>query len=807
MGLLGIEISLRLTSARRRTRQRVSLHQRRRFNRVERTYATIVATGRLVVLVACLLSLSTGSGEARPRGERDHDASLAATATVEPRSVGRGGTQIGDLENRLTLAQRSDAPSSASAPPSVGGVALSRTPAAETERQRTAAESLASELTSPLRAELNAVQSAAERERIKQTQALEQERHRTNELARELAAVRAELDAAERIRAHTMHAIEVGIQQAQALDEEREKASNLAGELSFLKAELVVAQLALSRAIQEPEAKVTEDRFVENRDKYEMFAPVVASLGMVFAAAPPGAPAVIAPTAEIQQKQALERQLADRRDKAEALARELTSVRTDLDAARKVASEAAEARSAEIEQKQALEQQLKQKRDEADAAASQLTSLQAELDTARTAASEATKASAAEAQHGQALERELNQQRSKTDAVAAELSSLRVEFDTARTAAAKAVTADAAQRDAIERESEKQRSSAEALAGELTSLRGELDVARTSASTAAKANATEVEQKQALERELGQQRDRVDALARETASLKKQLDAARTAAPETTRTAATEAARTVDAARGEAGKALDKERVKTETLSRELASERKLAEERSTRLAAAYAEMLQVTEANNTTAAEQKQALVNERQRADTVTAELASVRTQLEAANRKLGALNASRRHTSRKPGVDSPQHRVAVSTPATIEEKPRVPEQPALSSQERSSALEAPPAARVSPPERDAKGAVSAPAGAALRPLVDEQRLLVRANALLRQADVGGARQLLELALEHGSSRAAFMLAETYDPRVLQSWRARGLAGDSAKARVLYERAQTGGIEDARERIKTLK
>jgi hypothetical protein len=49
--------------------------------------------------------------------------------------------------------------------------------------------------------------------------------------------------------------------------------------------------------------------------------------------------------------------------------------------------------------------------------------------------------------------------------------------------------------------------------------------------------------------------------------------------------------------------------------------------------------------------------------------------------------------------------------------------------------------------------------------------------------------------------------MLAETYDARVLQSWRARGISGDPTKARELYERAEAGGIEDARDRIETLK
>jgi hypothetical protein len=96
---------------------------------------------------------------------------------------------------------------------------------------------------------------------------------------------------------------------------------------------------------------------------------------------------------------------------------------------------------------------------------------------------------------------------------------------------------------------------------------------------------------------------------------------------------------------------------------------------------------------------------------------------------------------------------------------------------------------------------------ASAAPRSPVDEQRLLARATELLRQADISGARPLLEHALAHGSARAAFMLAETYDARVLQSWRARGISGDFAKARELYEQAQAGGIEDAKARIEALK
>jgi hypothetical protein len=160
-----------------------------------------------------------------------------------------------------------------------------------------------------------------------------------------------------------------------------------------------------------------------------------------------------------------------------------------------------------------------------------------------------------------------------------------------------------------------------------------------------------------------------------------------------------------------------------------------------------------------------------------------------------------------------------VAASSPKTTEGKGRPPEQDSgeavASTSGRASASElrrpeAQSAAREAASDLDTKVAVEAErssASAVSHSPAEEQRLLARANALLRQADISGARPLLEHALERGSARAAFMLAETYDAHVLQSWRARGISGDPTKARELYERAQAGGIEDAKERIEALK
>src|ERR1700738_3613720 len=349
----------------------------------------------------------------------------------------------------------------------------------------------------------------------------------------------------------------------------------------------------------------------------------------------------------------------------------------------------------------------------------------------------------------------------------------------------------------LEREQEWDR--AEALARALTSsLQGELDAVRSAA------EAARIKQKQALE----QERDRAGALARELTSLRAELDMARAEGLET--------ARTAEAAKLEQKLAFGKEREKNETLTRELASARKEAEARSALLAAAHADVLQARETNTAIAAEQKLALASERDRADALTRELTSVRNKLEAGNWQIAALNAFRALHSREPAVDSSQERMAESSSRTIEAKAPLPEQisgeAVASTSGRSSASELPrpepqSTAHEAASDLDPKVGMGTERSTSASDASRELRLLARANALLRQADISGARPVLEHALERGSARAGFMLAETYDARVLQSWRARGISGDLTKARELYERAQAGGIEDAKERIETLK
>ena len=86
-------------------------------------------------------------------------------------------------------------------------------------------------------------------------------------------------------------------------------------------------------------------------------------------------------------------------------------------------------------------------------------------------------------------------------------------------------------------------------------------------------------------------------------------------------------------------------------------------------------------------------------------------------------------------------------------------------------------------------------------------DDRLLARADELFRRGDVSGARLLLERSMEAGHPRAAFLLAETFDPHVLSRLGALGIRGDAGKARELYGRARSLGVAQAQERIDALK
>ena len=473
----------------------------------------------------------------------------------------------------------------------------------------------------------------------------------------------------------------------------------------------------------------------------------------------------------IQQTQALEQE----REKTDHLSREISFLKAELDVARVAASKAMQAPEPEPKQERPVD-----RRNGAKRFALQLASLRSELEASRNAASEATKSAAAEAAQRQALERELKQEQDKTEALISELGPLRI----AASETAKVGAADVDQQLTLTRELEKQRGRAESTDRQLQSLQAELRAAQTASSELAAARAADAEQKLALKREVEKQRDRAESADRQLQPLQAELRTAQTASSELA------AARAADAEQKLALKReVEQQRGRADALAREAAS---LKDQRD--LARA-----ETSEAARTAEAAAKAAPKREKEQPGSGAATLptfASVRDHLAAWNASTVVAAPSRQPTGRAPSQSSLQP-AASPPPAPSASAPM------------------PPSAQITKgtalPGADSKAKASVErqvaASGVPRPLANEERLLARASALLRQSDINGARGLLEYVLGHGSAQAAFMLAETYDPHVLQSWDARGVAGDSAKARELYERAQAGGIRDAEGRIKGLK
>src|SRR6266446_9400397 len=229
----------------------------------------------------------TEKGLTQSNATRDESSlvSRVVETTLVEQNLERGGEKVDILADRLTRIQplddaaqgkRAQAPQSAAAWERKQPLEY-----LEYGQEWDRAEVLGCALTSSLQGELDALRSAAETARIKQRQALDQERDRADALARELTSLWAEIDT------EAVQAPEAQIKQKQALEQERGRADALTRELTSLQAELDAARIAGSEAVQASEA-------------------------------------------EIKQKQALEQE----RGRTDTLARELASLRAELDAAR-----------------------------------------------------------------------------------------------------------------------------------------------------------------------------------------------------------------------------------------------------------------------------------------------------------------------------------------------------------------------------------------------------------------------------------------------------------------------------------------
>jgi len=95
-------------------------------------------------------------------------------------------------------------------------------------------------------------------------------------------------------------------------------------------------------------------------------------------------------------------------------------------------------------------------------------------------------------------------------------------------------------------------------------------------------------------------------------------------------------------------------------------------------------------------------------------------------------------------------------------------------------------------------------APTPAARRLDPDELAgLLKRAQGMLDMGDLSGARLLLERAADAHEAKAAFILAQTYDPAVLGTPDARSIAPNPEAARLWYQKAAQYGSQEAQQRL----
>jgi len=82
----------------------------------------------------------------------------------------------------------------------------------------------------------------------------------------------------------------------------------------------------------------------------------------------------------------------------------------------------------------------------------------------------------------------------------------------------------------------------------------------------------------------------------------------------------------------------------------------------------------------------------------------------------------------------------------------------------------------------------------------------LLSRGDAMLALGDVLAARLLYQRAAELGSAQGATAVGKTYDPAVLVSIGASGLAADRAAAASWYRKGAALGDQDGARRLASL-
>jgi hypothetical protein len=316
-----------------------------------------------------------------------------------------------------------------------------------------------------------------------------------------------------------------------------------------------------------------------------------------------------------------------------------------------------------------------------------------------------------------------------------------------------------------------------------------------------------------LRKSLQQERDRAGRLEQDLAAARRDVET-QTALATKAGTEASQLKKTADAGVADLQKSLQQERDRAAQLEQDLAAARRDVETQTALAAKAGAEASQLKKTADG-AAEWRRSLEQEWERAARRERDLAAARRDVE----KQTALAA-------KAGDEASQLKQAAESTSAELRKSLQQERDRAAQVERdlASALtqknvppqSIPTSGQVTLREAEAAKPAAAEQAALLNARADAQpkvedaevaRLVVRARALIGRGDIGSARIVLQRAADAGNALACYTLAETYDPLMLSKWGTYGTRSDATKALDLYAKAQAGGIKEAKERLDALR
>jgi hypothetical protein len=526
----------------------------------------------------------------------------------------------------------------------------------------------------------------------------------------------------------------------------------------------------------------------------------------------------------------LRQSLQQEQDKAERLANELATARARIYAfeaqARQASDQATELNTAESSAAD-LRKSLQQERDRANQLEQDLTAAKREVETALAtkASDEAAKFKQVAEKGSAELRQSLQQEQDKAERLANELATARARISAFEAQARQASDQAAELKQAAEGGVADLRTSLQQERDRASRLEQDLAAAKRDAekqtALAAKASNEAARLKQAAEsgaadqrKSLQRERDRASRLEQALAAAKRDVDT-QTALATKAGEEATKLKRAAESGAANQRKSLQQERDRASRLERDLVAAKRDVEAQTALATKAGDEAGKLKQAAESSAAEQRNSLVQEWERAARLQRDLAAARRDVETQTVLAASAHEETSRLKQIAEQDSADLRKALQLERDKAERLEGALALARTTKDASAvtvgqvvqdkqtkASGTTPVATAQVAVGDARAPPSSPEDVA-----DAARLVARANVLLAHGDIGSARVVLQRAADAGDAQASFLLAETYDPLILPKWGTFGTRGDVAKALDLYAKAQAGGIEEAKERSDALR